>query len=1123
MPAVVSRIRSAPGNCPKCNKHYRDLLEHVRKAHKDHKFKQADFAHTHLEVCLCGSVAASLQGLRSHHSRTDCDGARAAARAESGAAAVTNTGAGADLNDFQDEEPEGHQHSDSDDGERPPQAEREESVESIESLDPLLWSAAEIRAYNERHGKPISQEFPEELEDGSAWARPPPLESDESMETEESIESVESVELLETPDRRPVPAAPTRVVPPPTRPTLPQTTREMLPPPPRLALPPRMREAPARRPALPPARRPGGPAAARPTLPSSSSMTLFFGFVDMEQAFLRMASLPVTYKKLPPHVTTAFGDASEKAAERFLANPSDKSILEFLCLPKVGLAPGQPGDASHRLSVFPDIKFPEAPPRREPSGSGPSPQKQVELGRLGNAARILGGQGSVATPTPEVVDALRSKHPQGPQNPFGAGVGPFSHSPPSTEALVEALESFKPDTAPGVSGWTVSLLKVAMRSDTVKRMLTTLAGMILAGTAPGRAFLCSSRLIALDKPDGGVRPIAVGDLVYRLCTKAIVRHTFKPDFLSPGQYGVGTKGGVEPLIRAVQRAVDGTIQGAEFTHVTSLDFSNAFNTLDRADLAKAVKRFAPGIFKLAKWAYNEPSQLVLGGGNGERFVLSSAQGVRQGDPLGPLLFSIGVRTILDDLSTYLGPDCALFAYLDDVYVLSKTPDALQDVKEFFNGSGLSLKLNAPKSFTTPVANIKANGMTMLGSCIGPRSVREEFLLEKVIKQEERLSKLVDLPHQHALLVLTKCMQQDLRHLQRCLVSDDLVHIWKRLDKAIWDAALRIRGASEAEGLETTDIDHAILCLPARNGGLGLLSHEQCAPLAYAAAADTSDHLLAPLLGPPASPPKLTDSDNPESISPQRTRCAEMLKVKREDLLATLDAQQSKTIIESASGLGRRWLSVIPYYQGLRLTDFEVSAGLHLRTLHPGSHTICSLCGNENSAGHAEVCVGRKRWITARHEQVKRAIATALSKVQGVRVAVEPNIGATNRRNDMRVTGSGASGLANHEYDVTIVSLATRDSIATRLLPSQEPTNLAEKSHALITKFLNSVAANKIRRLPANNVPFSPLVFTVGGLMEATTTKCLKLWQDSMPISAFKSLCSQLSLVLLRARAKSFVL
>ncbi|KAI5448736.1 hypothetical protein NCC49_001503, partial [Naganishia albida] len=151
------------------------------------------------------------------------------------------------------------------------------------------------------------------------------------------------------------------------------------------------------------------------------------------------------------------------------------------------------------------------------------------------------------------------------------------------------------------------------------------------------------------------------------------------------------------------------------------------------------------------------------------------------------------------------------------------------------------------------------------------------------------------------------------------------------------------------------------------------------------------------------------------------------------------------------------------------------------------------------------------------------IASSLNRIQGVRVEVEPSIGATNRRNDIRVTGSNDSGLPNHEYDVTIVSLFTRDSSETRLLPSLQPTSPSEKSHALITKFLNTVAAKKVNRLPANNVPFSPLVFTVGGMMEAATTKCLKTWQDAMSASAFKSLCNQLSLVLLRARTKTFVL
>ena len=59
----------------------------------------------------------------------------------------------------------------------------------------------------------------------------------------------------------------------------------------------------------------------------------------------------------------------------------------------------------------------------------------------------------------------------------------------------------------------------------------------------------------------------MGELLYRLCTKAILRHSFRPDFLLPFQFGVGDKGGVEPVIRAVQRALDSTL-GHPFTHLT---------------------------------------------------------------------------------------------------------------------------------------------------------------------------------------------------------------------------------------------------------------------------------------------------------------------------------------------------------------------------------------------------------------------------------------------------------------------------------------------------------------------------------------------------------------------------
>jgi hypothetical protein len=182
-----------------------------------------------------------------------------------------------------------------------------------------------------------------------------------------------------------------------------------------------------------------------------------------------------------------------------------------------------------------------------------------------------------------------------------------------------------------------------------------------------------------------------------------------------------------------------------------------------------------------------------------------------------------------------------------------------------------------------------------------------------------------------------------------------------------------------------------------------------------------------------------------------------------------------------------------------------------------------MCGILNSAGHAEVCTKGTKWTIARHEQVKYAIKRALETAEGVQVRVEPFIADTNRRNDLRVTGSEASGLSNHEYDVTVVSLACRDAVATNLPPQIQPTKPAELGHALIKKFLNSKAADKRKRLPENNVPFTPLVFTVGGMMDDDTGKCLKAWQQSITPSVFSTLCQNLSLILLRAKAKSFVL
>jgi phosphoserine aminotransferase len=42
---------------------------------------------------------------------------------------------------------------------------------------------------------------------------------------------------------------------------------------------------------------------------------------------------------------------------------------------------------------------------------------------------------------------------------------------------------------------------------------------------------------------------------------------------------------------------------------------------------------------------------------------------------------------------------------------------------------------------------------MLGTCVGARSAREQFLQEKINHEAATVAQLINLPHQHALLVL----------------------------------------------------------------------------------------------------------------------------------------------------------------------------------------------------------------------------------------------------------------------------------------------------------------------------------------------------------------------------------
>jgi len=104
-------------------------------------------------------------------------------------------------------------------------------------------------------------------------------------------------------------------------------------------------------------------------------------------------------------------------------------------------------------------------------------------------------------------------------------------------------------------------------------------------------------------------------------------------------------GGCEAAVHATRRFLN-TMTNDDA--IVKLDFSNAFNTVRRDAILNAVSIKLPEIYRFCHSAYSETSYLQL-----DNNIISSAEGVQQGDPMGPLLFCLALQPLLASLSSSL--------------------------------------------------------------------------------------------------------------------------------------------------------------------------------------------------------------------------------------------------------------------------------------------------------------------------------------------------------------------------------------------------------------------------------------------------------------------------------------
>ena len=197
-----------------------------------------------------------------------------------------------------------------------------------------------------------------------------------------------------------------------------------------------------------------------------------------------------------------------------------------------------------------------------------------------------------------------------------------------------ALRRMPTISGPGLNGLRASHLRTILSASYDERTFATVLSKISNGQSPD--WMRNCRLIAISKPNGGVRPIAIGEVLRRLSASTLNEQFLRSTDVTPAnQLALINDGSLLGSYVIAQCLTEGL-------SVANLDTTNVFNCVLRNAIIESTKNTL--LEKYVNWAYCRHSEMHL---DNERKILSK-RGVKQVDPLGMTLFCLAISNALDN-------------------------------------------------------------------------------------------------------------------------------------------------------------------------------------------------------------------------------------------------------------------------------------------------------------------------------------------------------------------------------------------------------------------------------------------------------------------------------------------